>query len=293
MTISYSTNFEDVILQRVFRHIQGGFYIDVGACAPIAASNTWALYWHLGWRGVVVEPLIGMEPLLLGDWKQWRPEDTLVTACASGSEGFMPFYRCEIDQLSTGSLANLRHWRKLGSAINGDDFFVVTAVTLDSILAQCQPPDFHLLCIDVEGMEENVLAGLDLQRYRPWVLCIECMLPATTEESVPWEARLLAHGYRRIYEDRSNTWYLADEHPELAEHFRYPPNYTDQIQTYREVRLEHELQALRDKYEQPVEPRRPTAEAEPVESRRPAQPQQPELGPPRQSADQRQHAGAD
>ena len=54
--ISYSSNFEDVILQRVFADIAQGSYIDVGASLPIEESNSFALY-QKGWRRIAIEPL--------------------------------------------------------------------------------------------------------------------------------------------------------------------------------------------------------------------------------------------
>jgi FkbM family methyltransferase len=242
MAISYSSNYEDVILQRVFAGIHGGFFVDVGAGTPIEASNTWALYHHQRWRGIVIDPLIAV---LEDQWKAYRPEDVIIAACAGHAEGMIPFWTCKAAQLSTGANATVEHWRGQGATIDGTDFAVVNQVTLSGVIEHCVIPEFHLLCIDVEGMEGAVLAGLDLTRHRPWLMCIECMLPATTTECMPWEADLLTQGYRRIYEDRANTWYLAEERGHLAPHFRYGPNYTDFIVTYREAKLDYELKKLK------------------------------------------------
>lgn len=253
MTISYSHNYEDVILQRVFANTRGGVFIDVGASTPIDASNTWALYFHQGWRGIAVDPLLF---LLEDQWKEHRPEDMVVSSCAGREEGLIPFWTCRASQLSTGAGSVLDHWREFGAKIDSDDFTIVRQVTLNGLLDKVVPKvtEIQLLCIDVEGMEGEVLAGLDLHKYRPWLMVIECMLPATTIESMPWEADLLKYGYRRIYEDRANTWYLADEHQELAHHFRYPPNYTDFIVMYRETRMDYELKKLRGEISEPAGP---------------------------------------
>ena len=37
--LSFTRNFEDVIINRVFNGIENGFYVDVGAYQPIADSN--------------------------------------------------------------------------------------------------------------------------------------------------------------------------------------------------------------------------------------------------------------
>jgi len=53
--ISYAQKFEDVMLWRALKHIEDGFYIDVGAWSPDIDSVTRAFY-ERGWRGINVEP---------------------------------------------------------------------------------------------------------------------------------------------------------------------------------------------------------------------------------------------
>src|SRR6516225_4632464 len=53
--VSYSLNFEDVIINRLFPTTQDGFYVDVGAGHPRLANDTFSLY-QKGWRGINVEP---------------------------------------------------------------------------------------------------------------------------------------------------------------------------------------------------------------------------------------------
>ena len=55
MRLSYAENFEDLLLDRVFRNQNAGVYVDIGAADPVRHSVT--LKFHLrGWRGVNVEP---------------------------------------------------------------------------------------------------------------------------------------------------------------------------------------------------------------------------------------------
>ena len=49
MFVSYAQNFEDVILNRIFKDKESGFYIDVGAHHPIYDSVTKAFY-ERGWQ---------------------------------------------------------------------------------------------------------------------------------------------------------------------------------------------------------------------------------------------------
>ena len=53
--ISYAQNYEDVILWRALKHIEKGFYIDIGANDPVIESVSNAFY-EKGWRGINIEP---------------------------------------------------------------------------------------------------------------------------------------------------------------------------------------------------------------------------------------------
>jgi hypothetical protein len=86
--------------------------------------------------------------------------------------------------------------------------------------AGLQAIDF--LKIDVEGAEADVLAGLDFTRHRPRVILIEAIVPGSmADASAGWEGDVLANGYRFVFFDRLNRFYVADEAAALAT--RLPP----------------------------------------------------------------------
>ena len=53
--VSYSQNFEDVMLWRALKDVENGFYIDVGANHPAIDSVT-KLFYENGWSGINIEP---------------------------------------------------------------------------------------------------------------------------------------------------------------------------------------------------------------------------------------------
>ena len=66
---SYSANFEDVLLHRVFGGRSRGAYLDVGASDPVRGNDTKALY-DRGWSGVNL-----VDPALLPRFARVRPRD--------------------------------------------------------------------------------------------------------------------------------------------------------------------------------------------------------------------------
>jgi FkbM family methyltransferase len=230
--ISYSRNFEDVILQRVLADVKDGCYVDAGASHPVSDSNTYAFY-EKGWRGIAIDAIDYGEA-----WREERIEDIFVNAALGAKPGEMTFHVFrETPQISTGSQASLALWREDGRA--PDTALVVPVLTLDGLLEEhLQGRVLHLLAIDVEGMEKEVLAGLDLRKYRPWVVIVEATRPGTPEpDHEGWEPMLLAAGYAMVYRDGINRFYLSGEHPELRERFALPPNVFDHFVLARELEL--------------------------------------------------------
>jgi FkbM family methyltransferase len=231
--ISYSSNFEDVILQRVFADIAQGSYIDVGASLPIEESNSFALY-QKGWRGIAIEPLPYRQA-----WQDARPEDVFLNAVAGAKAGRSTLHVYEqARRISSGSAQTVAHWASNG--IQSTHTIEVPVMKLDDVIVEhLGKKPLHLLLIDVEGMEREVLAGLDLTRHRPWVLVVEATLPGTPEAAhQDWEPRLLDSGYRMAYFDAVNRFYLSGEHLELMGRFALPPNVFDHFIMARQIELE-------------------------------------------------------
>ena len=85
--ISYSQNFEDVILNRIFRHKKDGFYVDVGACHPTYDSVTKHFY-DRGWTGINIEPVPEMAQLFRED----RPKDINLAVAIGNTSGEIELY---------------------------------------------------------------------------------------------------------------------------------------------------------------------------------------------------------
>ena len=84
--VSYSQNAEDVRLWRVFRHVENGFYVDVGAADPNVDSVTRLFYEH-GWSGINIEPSPCFETL-----SEARTRDVNLRVAIGESEGSVPFF---------------------------------------------------------------------------------------------------------------------------------------------------------------------------------------------------------
>jgi len=217
MPVSFAQNFEDVLLARCFAGRSEGFYVDVGAAAPVAHSVSLHFY-ERGWRGLNVEPI----PERAAELRWCRPRDIVVQAAAADAAGEVVLHRTA----GAGGLSSLTDRFLAPYAAPGIVWPVrVYMVRLDDILAAHEIGHIDFLKIDVEGAEAQVLAGLSLSRWRPVVLIVEAVTPTQPprDNSAAWEPGLLANGYEFVFFDGLNRYYLRAESADLRAHFNYPP----------------------------------------------------------------------
>ncbi|MCJ2074286.1 FkbM family methyltransferase [Methylobacterium sp. E-016] len=226
--ISYAQNYEDVMLARALGAVETGFYIDVGAQDPDEDSVTKHFY-DRGWRGLNFEPSEHYHARL----ETARSRDVNLRCAVGDQPGSVTFYEADGTGLSTiveavsaaTSEARIPH--------------TVPMTTLDAACAAYGITTVHFLKIDVEGAEELVLRGTRFEAVRPWIVVIEATHPNSPEPYyVHWEPLLTERGYRFVYADGLNRFYLADEHAELAHHFAVPPNHFDRFMRASEVRAD-------------------------------------------------------
>ena len=76
---------------------------------------------------------------------------------------------------------------------------------LDDCLTRAGFPELHALSIDTEGTELDVLKGLDLAKWRPKAMVVECW-----DAVNPIVDYLKAFGYERVQRRVVNDFYLRE-----------------------------------------------------------------------------------
>ena len=223
--ISYAQNYEDIMLWRALGHVHDGFFIDVGAAWPTLDSVTRLFHDH-GWHGINIEPNPELHDTLVAE----RPGDVNLAIAIADRRGSMSMQIVATTGLSTLSTDIAGRYRRDGRQVATIEVEVLTLVDIwsDHVGTDRQ---VHFLKVDVEGFEREVLAGNDWTANRPWVVVVEATRPTSQTVSIEWEPDLLGSGYRFVYADGINRFYVADEHDELFEAFGAPPNVFDGFTT--------------------------------------------------------------
>jgi FkbM family methyltransferase len=187
---SYSQFGEDLLIDRLLGKPGTGVYVDVGANDPDFLNNTKRFY-ERGWRGVNIEPHVG----LFRKFLTARPGDTNLNIGVGPVEGELEFFLFDPHQNSTFSAREAERYKSLGEKLVGVE--KVKVETLRAVLERIgKRVDF--LSVDAEGIDLEVLKSNDWSRFRPVLVCVESGDYETREEDMGIHAFMVSVGYEQV-----------------------------------------------------------------------------------------------
>jgi FkbM family methyltransferase len=205
--LSYSQEGEDLVLARLFGARKNpGFYVDIGAHHPVRYSNSYYFY-RRGWRGISVDAMPGTARL----FRRMRPRDIVVECGVGAEEGTLTYYVFNEPALNTFSKAEAE--KKNGGDYRILDKIQIPVITLPQLLSRHLPVDtvIDFMTIDTEGLDYEVIASNDWNRYRPAVILIELLNTRLEDLANNPSASLLArHGYR-AFAKTCNTFFFVND----------------------------------------------------------------------------------
>tara|TARA_B110000971_G_C19938882_1_gene467763 strand:+ start:451 stop:1167 length:717 start_codon:yes stop_codon:yes gene_type:complete len=164
----YSYGGIDSVVNNIFKNQKNGFYVDVGAQHPIKNNNTYLLH-KKGWEGVNID----LDQKNINLFNVSRKKDCNICAAISSLEKDANlYYYHEGSPINTLS----REIADRQKAIIKETRAIRTK-TLTSILenSKFKNKEIDFLSIDVEGVELEVLQGLNLNIYKPKIIVVELL----------------------------------------------------------------------------------------------------------------------
>lgn len=162
---------EEWIIRDFFGDRRSGFFVDVGANHYQAHSNTYFLETELGWEGIAVEPMVEFA----ADYARFRPRTRFRSFFVSDTSD----QQALLYTLPSAPLVSSGVERFTAKA--GEDFKLgedlesreVPTITLNALLTAEGIERVDFLSMDIELWEPKALAGFDIERFAPALVCIE------------------------------------------------------------------------------------------------------------------------
>ena len=157
---------EDLNILNFFKDKRDGFYVDVGCFHPIDRNNTYLLYLK-NWRGINID----ISQFSIDLFNFLRPDDfNLHCAVTEKNQIIKTYFQKELSQLST--INEVQAKKVFQGKIKTKE---IQSYSLDHIIENSKfyNKEIDLLDIDVEGADYKVLLGLNFERYKPKLICVE------------------------------------------------------------------------------------------------------------------------
>lgn len=209
---SYSQNTDDLQIDSLLNSKNNGFFVDVGAFDPVRYNNTYRFYLR-GWRGINIEPNRNKYKVFL----RKRPNDINLNYGIGNRNGTLTFYKFYPESLSTFSRSDADEYERAGFIVQSEEKVKVRKLSW-VLYKYASNQKIDLLSIDTEGLELDVLAGNDWEKFRPLVVCIETFSAPgqLSKDAKKISNFLIKHNYRKYKDIGFNTIFI-DKQKDLRE----------------------------------------------------------------------------
>lgn len=186
-----------------------GTFVEVGAFDGYTWSNTWPLT-EIGWKGIYFEPVDEFYNLCKNRYQN-NPKIVVQQTAVAAYNGTIKLYLG--GSMSTTYHQILQVWKFIPwvkALVNFNRPIDVPVKTLNTLLEENRiEKEFDLLVIDVEGGETEVLAGFDIDIWKPKMVICEldiygqAVLISDNVKSIL--GYMDKHGYDILHQDAINT----------------------------------------------------------------------------------------
>jgi FkbM family methyltransferase len=194
-----SEHAEEWLVRDFFRDKRDGVFVDVGSYHYQHFSNTYHLEHALGWSGVAIDA----QEEFAADYARHRPRTKFYSFFVSDkSDELESLFVPEGNKLVASSNKNFSdRYDRTGRERK------VRTITLDDLLDRAGVAKIDFLTMDIELAEPKALAGFDIARFRPGLVCVEAH-PDIRQQLLDYFSdrhyRVVA---RYLRADRFNLWF--------------------------------------------------------------------------------------
>jgi FkbM family methyltransferase len=198
-----SEHAEEWLLRDFFKDRRNGVFVDVGSYDYQRFSNTYYLEHALEWSGIAIDA----QEEFAADYAKHRPRTQFFSFFVSDrSDALESLFVPKHNQLVASSRKDFSDRYDA----SGQERKVRT-ITLNDLLERAKITSIDFLTMDIELAEPKALAGFDIERFRPLLVCVEAH-PDIRQELLDYFA---SHRYRVVGRylraDPANLWFSPSD----------------------------------------------------------------------------------
>jgi len=161
----FSERNEEAIIRHFFSDRRTGIFLDVGAYHYKNGSNTYYLEKNLDWSGIAIDA----NAEFARGYHENRPKTMFFNLFVSDKSDE------QADFFVVRDPGHLTKSTGVPGFVTGrkTDKIKVPTITLNDLLAKLAVKKIDFLSLDIELWEPHALAGFDIEKYRPDLVCIE------------------------------------------------------------------------------------------------------------------------
>lgn len=196
---SYAMDGEDLAIDKYIEKKEKGFYVDIGAHHPIHRNNTQLLF-NRGWGGINID----VNQFSIDLFNFLRPDDVNINSAITNYDGEIKYYyQKELSQLT--SVKKEIAIKRMQGEIKEKK---IKSLKIDTILnySKFKNNRIDFLNIDVEGGDFDALRSIDLNVYKPKMICIEIDEKNILSSNI--YSYLIKFNYKKVWSSSSNLTHI-------------------------------------------------------------------------------------
>lgn len=162
---------EDLFVKKFFNNKKKGTYLDIGCFNPLLWNNTYLLY-KKGWSGINID----IQKINIDLFNVARPDDINICCALYDKKKVLNLFNLQGENNSAVMTIDKGHAEKMRFLFNKNIIRKkIKILTFSEMIKNynIKINNIDFLNIDTEGSDFNILKSINIQKYKPKLICIE------------------------------------------------------------------------------------------------------------------------
>jgi FkbM family methyltransferase len=196
---------EDLFIKKFFKDKREGTYLDIGCFNPLLWNNTYLLY-KKGWHGINVD----IQKINIDLFNVARPDDINICCALYDKKKILNLYNLQGENNSAVMTIDKSHAEKMKFLFSKNIIKKkIQTLTFSEMIKNHKIiiNNIDFLNIDTEGSDFNILRSINIQKYKPKLICIEISQFTKQVDKKKILNYLKSNNYKYIYKTSVSSFF--------------------------------------------------------------------------------------